>query len=147
MATAAQPQDHSSMILFSSECQPSLGGSIDPSPFIDTNGNLYLDWKSNGGTGPATIWSEQPTPAAPGSPPMPPRSNCSSPSQAWEGGVVEAPDLITSGGRYFLFYSGNNWNSAGYAVGVATCTGPLGPCTKLCPSPSCPAARRARSGR
>ena len=44
--------------------------------------------------------------------------------------MVEAPDLVTSGGRYFLFYSGNSWNSANYAVGVATCTGPLGPCTK-----------------
>ena len=44
--------------------------------------------------------------------------------------MVEAPDLVTSGGRYFLFFSGNNWNSADYAIGVATCTGPLGPCTE-----------------
>jgi Glycosyl hydrolases family 43 len=131
VATAAQPQgpfiDQSSSPL---ECQPSLGGSIDPSPFIDTNGNLYLEWKSNGGTGPATIWSEQLNPSGTGFAANATPVQLLVPNQTWEGGVVEAPDLVTSGGRYFLFYSGNNWNSANYAVGVATCTGPLGPCTK-----------------
>jgi beta-xylosidase len=41
-------------------CQSDLNGSIDPSPFVDTTGTPYLQWKSNGGGGhPATIWSEQ----------------------------------------------------------------------------------------
>jgi len=31
-------------------------------------------------------------------------------------------------GRYFLFYSGNSYSGAGYAVGYATCKSPLGPC-------------------
>ncbi len=53
----------------------------------------------------------------------------------WEADTVEAPDLVSVGGRYFLFYSGNDWNSANYAVGVATCTGPLGPCGDASPSP------------
>ena len=48
VATATQPQgpfvDTSTAPL---ECQPSSGGSIDPVPFIDTNGNIYLLWKSN----------------------------------------------------------------------------------------------------
>ena len=57
------------------------------------------------------------------------------PDQAWQGGTVEAPDLMTTGGRYFLFYSGNDWNSASYAVGVATCTGPLGPCRDVTAKP------------
>jgi beta-xylosidase len=48
----------------------------------------------------------------------------------WEGGVIEAPDLVLSAGRYLLFYSGNNWDTANYAVGVASCRGPLGPCTE-----------------
>ena len=60
VATATQPQgpfnDSSTAPL---ECQPALAGSIDPSPFIDTDGKVYLTWKSNGGTGPATLWSEQ----------------------------------------------------------------------------------------
>jgi beta-xylosidase len=131
VATATRPQgpfvDDSSSPL---ECQPSLGGSLDPSPFVDTDGNVYLVWKSNGGGGPATIWSEQLDPAgtafAAGATPSP----LLQPSQAWEAGVVEAPDLVTSGGRYFLFYSGNSWSGGSYAVGVATCAGPLGPCTK-----------------
>ena len=49
---------------------------------------------------------------------------------------MEAPDLITTGGgHYYLFYSGNNWNISNYAVGVATCTGPLGPCIDASPKP------------
>ena len=136
VATASQPQgpfiDSSTAPL---ECQPALAGSIDPSPFIDTNGNVYLVWKSNGGTGPATIWSEQLDPAGTGFVAGATPTQLLVPDQAWEGGIVEAPDLVTSGGRYFLFYSGNNWNSANYAVGVATCTGPLGPCTEPLASP------------
>ena len=52
------------------------------------------------------------------------------PSQAWEASVVEGPFMWSTGGSYYLFYSGNNWNSASYAIGVAVCQGPLGPCTK-----------------
>jgi beta-xylosidase len=48
---------------------------------------------------------------------------------------VEAPDLVAANGRYFLFYSGNDWSSANYAVGVATCAGPLGPCGDASPNP------------
>ncbi|MBF6558336.1 MAG: family 43 glycosylhydrolase [Acidimicrobiales bacterium] len=130
-ATAIQPQgpfsDTSSAPL---ECQPSLGGSLDPSPFVDADGRTYLVWKSNGGAGPATIWSEQLDAAGTGFATNATPAQLLVPSQAWEAGVVEAPDLVTSGGRYFLVYSGNNWNSAKYAVGVSTCTGPQGPCTK-----------------
>ena len=34
-----------------------------------------------------------------------------------------------------MFFSGNDWNSANYAVGVATCAGPLGPCADASPDP------------
>ena len=34
------------------------------------------------------------------------------PDQPWEAGTVEAPDLVVTGGHYYLFYSGNDWNSA-----------------------------------
>ena len=134
VATAEEPQgpftDDSAAPL---ECQPSLGGSIDPSPFVDSDGSLYLEWKSVGAGGePATIWSEQLDAAGTGFAPAP--SAAPAPlivaDQPWEAGVVEAPDLVVSGGRYFLFYSGNNWDSADYGIGVATCTGPLGPCVK-----------------
>ncbi len=130
-ATAPQPQgpftDNSSSPL---ECQASLGGSIDPSPFVDANGTLYLEWKSIGGGGqPATIWSEQLNSAGTGFAGSAPTELILA-DQTWEAGVVEAPDMVDSNGRYFLFYSGNNWNSAHYGVGLATCSGPLGPCRK-----------------
>ena len=131
VATASEPQgpflDASTAPL---ECQPALGGSIDPFPLVSADGSVVLVWKSNGGTGPATLWSQPLDPTGttvrPGSTP----TALLVPTQAWEGGVVEAPDLVMSGGRFLLFYSGNNWETASYGVGVAVCTGPAGPCTK-----------------
>jgi beta-xylosidase len=131
VATAQQPQgpfvDASTAPLV---CQPAQGGSIDPSPFVDASGTPYLEWKSNGTRNqPARIWSQQLTPtgtAVTGSGP----SKLLAPSPGWEDGVIEAPDLVLSAGRYLLFYSGNNWDTADYAVGVAVCSGPLGPCTE-----------------
>lgn len=135
VATASQPQgpfvDKSTAPL---ECQKSLGGSIDPFTFIDSNGSAYLLWKS-GGPGSSKIWSEQLAPSgtamAPGTSP----TVVLVPDQAWEAGTVEAPDMITSGGHYFLFFSGNDWKTASYAVGVAICRGPLGPCSDASPNP------------
>ena len=135
VATATRPQgpfiDNSALPL---ECQPSLGGSIDPSAFTDANGVPYLVWKS-GGPGSSKIWSQQlnraGTKFAAGTNP----TQLLVPDQPWEGGTVEAPDLVLNAGRYFLFFSGNDWNSANYAIGVARCTGPLGPCTDASPSP------------
>jgi hypothetical protein len=43
--------------------------------------------------------------------------------------------VVTTGGHYTLFFSGNDWNSANYSVGVASCTGPLGPCSDVTPNP------------
>jgi beta-xylosidase len=135
VATASQPQgpfiDTSSAPL---ECQKSLGGSIDPFTFIDRNGSPYLLWKT-GGPGSSKIWSEQLAPTgtttAPGASP----TVLLVPDQSWESGTIEAPDMITSGGRDFLFFSGNDWGTAKYAVGVAICSGPLGPCRDASPDP------------
>ncbi len=116
------------------ECQPSLGGAIDPNAFVDTDGTAYLLWKS-GGAGSSRIWAQQLDPSgttfAAGSTP----TTILVPDQSWEAGTVEAPDMVAANGRYLLFYSGNDWSSANYAVGVATCTGPLGPCGDASPNP------------
>ncbi len=135
VATASQPQgpftDGSSGPL---ECQQNLGGSIDPSIFVDSNGTPYLLWKS-GGSGNSKIWSEQLAAAgtafAAGATP----TGLLIPAQSWESGTVEAPNLVEANGHYFLFFSGNDWNSADYAIGVAVCTGPLGPCLDGAPQP------------
>ncbi len=135
-ATATRPQgpftDNSSLPL---ECQASLGGSIDPFSFTDASGVSYLVWKSNGGAGqPATIWSEALNAAGTGlAGPGPTRLLV--PTLPWEAGVVEAPDMVLEAEHYFLFFSGNNWNSDAYAVGMDTCNGPLGPCSPSTPQP------------
>ena len=49
--------------------------------------------------------------------------------------MVEGPFMWSVEGSYYLFYSANNWNSASYAIGVATCRGALGPCMKPLPGP------------
>ena len=135
MATASRPQgpftDKSTAPL---ECQKSLGGSIDPASFIDTSGTPYLVWKS-GGPGSSTIWSQQLAPSGTSFVDRHQPHLAIGPGPALGGGTVEAPDLVTTGGHYYLFFSGNDWNSANYAVGVATCTGPLGPCSDATPSP------------
>ncbi len=111
-------------------CQLDLGGSIDPSPFVDSMGTPYLTWKSQGeNRQPPTIWSQQlgadGTTLVDQAP-----TALLQPSQGWEAGVVEGPAVLHWSGQYYLFYSANNWNSASYAIGVAVCRGPTGPCSK-----------------
>jgi len=128
-ATASQPQgpftDTSTIPV---ACQLTDGGSIDPSPYVDASGTPYLTWKSEGGGGrPPTIWAQQLGPDGTGLLPGAPTALLQ-PTVAWQGGVVEGPDMVDLDGQYELFYSGNDWSTAGYAVGVAACVGPLGPC-------------------
>ncbi|HVC68786.1 MAG TPA: glycoside hydrolase family 43 protein [Acidimicrobiales bacterium] len=112
-------------------CQTDRGGSIDPSPYLDPSGHAYLTWKSNGGHGqPSTLWAQaldSRGTALVGAGP----TALLTPVERWEGSVVEAPTMMASGSGFLLFYSGNNWDSADYAVGVARCGGPLGPCVRL----------------
>ena len=112
-------------------CQADQGGAIDPSPFVDIHGQLWLAWKSEGrgrGAQPPTIWSARLTADGLRFASWP--SALIRADRAWEGGVVEAPTLVSDGGRTYLFYSGNRWNTAQYAVGWASCAGPWGPCAK-----------------
>jgi hypothetical protein len=111
-------------------CQLNLGGSMDPSPYVAAGGTPYLTWKSQGANGqPATLWSEQLSPSGTalvkgGTP-----TALLTPSQSWQAGIIEGPDMVVEGGQYLLLYSGNNWKTADYAIGLADCSGPLGPCT------------------
>lgn len=131
VAVATQPQGpYIDSTTWPIECQLNLGGSLDPSPFLDANGVPYLAWKSEGTPGrPPALWSQQLSPD--GTVPVDGTSaTLLEPSQAWQGGVVEGPDMVVSGGRYRLFYSANSWRTSGYAIGVAECSGPSGPCTQ-----------------
>ena len=110
-------------------CDPSLGGSIDPSVFTDVSGQHYLLWKSDGNSigQPSHIWSAPIDPnldALTGSP-VALLTN----DQAWQKGVVENPDMVEVDGSYHLFYSGGPYFTASYATGIADCASPSGPCT------------------
>jgi beta-xylosidase len=107
------------------------GGSIDPSPFVDGDGSLYLLWKSddNAINRPAAIWGQRldaSGQALTGEPAMLLRYD-----SRWEDPLIEAPAMVMTGGQYVLFYSANWWESDRYAIGYATASSPLGPFAKV----------------
>lgn len=116
-------------------CQTGLGGSIDPNPVRAANGNLYLYWKNDGNCcdKPVQLWVQQLAPDA-GSVRGSPVALLSN-TRGWQGNLIEAPEMVSHGGRYFLFYSANDYASDKYAVGYASCQGPTGPCTDRSTSP------------
>jgi beta-xylosidase len=111
--------------------QLDLGGSIDPSTFVDVDGQPYLVWKadSNAIKQPSTLWGQALADDG--------LSLLGSPAKLldhdapWENPLIEAPALILHDGTYFLFYSANWWSSADYAVGYAQATTPLERYTKV----------------
>jgi beta-xylosidase len=105
---------------------PDGGGAIDPSPFIDADGRAFLLWRSYGG--PDGIVARELSPD--GMTFVGDAQVLIGADQAWEGDVVEAPSMVASDGRYYLFYSANDWRTAAYGIGYAVCDSPLGPCTK-----------------
>jgi len=116
-------------------CQASLGGAIDPSPFIDpSTGMPWLVWKSNdgGSSQPARIWSEElnstGTGFYPGSSPTEIFYNDTA-AYPWEA-TVEDPSILPVNGQFDLLFSGGVYTSSSYAEGYAVCTTPIGPCTQ-----------------
>jgi beta-xylosidase len=105
-------------------------GSIDPTTATDDAGTPWLVWKEDGNNfgRPTTIWAKQMTPDG---------LHFAGPKKRlllrnrtrWEGGVVEAPEIVDHGGWRYLFYSGNGCcrPACAYAVGVARSRSLLGP--------------------
>jgi hypothetical protein len=48
----------------------------------------------------------------------------------WEGHLIEGPWVTRQGGRYWLFYAGNDFGTPAYGIGVAVADDPLGPYVK-----------------
>jgi beta-xylosidase len=105
-------------------------GSIDPSPFVDTDGTRYLVWKADVSTakGSSGLWIQPMTPDGLGL--VGEKTLILTLDAPWEGETVEAPSLLEVDGTYYLFYSGNGFNTPRYAVGYATASSPLGPFKK-----------------
>jgi beta-xylosidase len=117
-------------------CQTALGGSIDASPFRDADGKLYLYFKNDGNRVHArtSLWAQ--ALAANGVSVTGQAVELIKDDQGWEERVVEAPTMVRSPAGYEMFFSGGffGWNPeegglSPYAMGYASCTGPMGPCT------------------
>ncbi len=116
-------------------CQAEQGGTIDASPFRDEDGKLYLYFKNDGNCCgmPTYIYAQELAPdglSLLGEPTPLIRND-----KPWEGHVIEAPTMFKRDGKFFLFYSGNNYAGHEYAVGYAVCDSPLGPCQKAAENP------------
>jgi beta-xylosidase len=109
-----------------------LCGSIDPSPFVDDGGRAYLLWKSDENSASCKtaprIWGQ--ALSADGLALLGAPQALLAKDRPWEGTIIEGPSMVYRHGRYFLFYSANGYETPNYAVGYATCEGPLGPCAK-----------------
>ncbi len=118
-------------------CQESLGGSIDPRVFVDASGEPYMVWKSDQNARSTSvdtrIYSQ--TLSADGLHLVGQPSVIFWPDQPWQQHIVEAPQLVLVRGSYYLFYSGGWFNQPGSSVGVARCSGPLGPCNDVSATP------------
>ncbi|HEY4928944.1 MAG TPA: glycoside hydrolase family 43 protein [Acidimicrobiales bacterium] len=118
-------------------CQLDQGGSIDPRVFIDSDGTPWMQWKSDQNIGgsdtPTKMWSQRLS--ADGTSLLGSPTLLMSPDEAWQGSIVEAPDMVELHGTYWVVYSANWYNQPEYAIGAARCTGPGGPCHDQTPSP------------
>jgi beta-xylosidase len=118
-------------------CQRELGGTIDASPFRDADGGLYLYFKNDGNNPaadkPVDIWGQRLSSdglSLVGTA-VPLRLRADAP---WEGRLIEAPTMVRGPGGYVMLFSANDyaWQESqrlsAYAIGAASCDGPLGPC-------------------
>jgi beta-xylosidase len=118
-------------------CQTDIGGTIDSHAFSDRDGQLYLYYKNDGNNPafrkPTDIFVQRLS--ADGMTVTGDAVPLLRNDTAWEAHVIEAPTMVRHQDRYFLFYSANHfgWEThqrlSPYAMGYATCEGPMGPCT------------------
>ncbi len=124
-------------------CQLDHRGSIDPRTFVYTGSKLVMLWKSDDNANPSVPGPDQNGKTGIYAQDLSPDGRTLlghpvrifTPSQAWEGTIVEAPDMIEEWRTYWLFFSGNWYDSASYGIGVAACQSPFGPCQDPDPKP------------
>ncbi len=108
-------------------CQVEEGGTIDASPFQDGE-KLYLYYKNDGNccAKPTYLYAQEL--AADGLSLIGEPTRLVQNDTAWEGPLVEAPTMWKHDDTYYLFFSGNRYDTPAYAIGYATCESPMGPC-------------------
>ena len=100
-------------------CQLAHRGSIDARVFVEANGQLVMLWKSEDNANPNVPGPDQggdtgiyaQALSANGRVLLGAPVKILSPSEPWESTIVEAPDMIEAQGTYWLFFSGNWFNS------------------------------------
>ncbi|MEV6366714.1 glycoside hydrolase family 43 protein [Micromonospora musae] len=116
-------------------CQPELGGSIDASPFRDTDGSLWLLWKNDGNAIGVDTWIFSQRLSDDGRSLVGEPTKLLKQTEPWEGTLIEGPFLHRQEGRLYLFFAANAYDRAEYAEGYAICESPSGPCVKAPENP------------
>lgn len=111
-------------------CQLDEGGSIDPSSFVDDDGTRYVLWKNDGNCCASQTWIYIQRVSDDGLTLQGEPARLITADQRWEGILVEAPTLWKHDGKYYLFYSANDYASPKYAIGYAAADAVLGPYQK-----------------
>eukprot|EP00891_Asterochloris_glomerata_P006014 jgi/Astpho2/6014/Aster-03971 len=114
-------------------CNEAMGGMIDPSPFVDTDGSVYLLYKNDGLTiippFPISLWVAPLTPDGLSFEPNTRPAAILQPQYSFQGAVIEAPQLHRCGQAYCLFYSSNCYRTTSYNIGFAVARNITGPYT------------------
>lgn len=115
-------------------CQVEDGGTIDPDVFEDNN-KLYLYFKNDGNCCniETSLYAQELAPDGLSMVGQP--TKLMSNDAAWEGRVVEGPQMFKHAGKYYLFFSANDYAGVDYAVGYAACDSPVGPCKQADENP------------
>lgn len=116
-------------------CQQAEGGSIDPAVSRDDDGQAYLLWKNDGNSQDGQTWIYIQRLAADGMSLQGQPVRLITASGRWEGAVVEAPTLWKHEGKYYLFYSANDYQARDYGVGYAVADHVEGPYVKAALNP------------
>jgi arabinan endo-1,5-alpha-L-arabinosidase len=108
--------------------------AIDPNVWVSpASHNVFVQWRQDVGTSESRIYGARYsrdgrtrlTTA---------RLLLSDSAVSWEGAQIENPAIELESGTYYLFFSGDNWNSKNYATGVASCGSRIvdgGKCTSI----------------
>ncbi len=111
-------------------CEIDEGGSIDQSPFIDSEGNAWLYWKNDGNAASVDTYIRVQRLTADGLGVEGEVTDLLVQDLPWEGELIEGPAVVEVDGVFHMFYSGNGYWTDRYAVGHATADSPTGPFTK-----------------
>lgn len=111
-------------------CNPSEGGDIDPSSFVDADGTRYLLYKNDGNAvgRPTIVWLQRVQ--ADGVTFVGGRTELIRNDRPEEAGVIEAPVLVKRASQYVLFYSGGSYAGNSYFTSYATAPSLTGPYSK-----------------